>query len=111
MNQRELDLKNEMYETKGEFESINFSKTYDALDSFKKVINDFEYNKKALKDYEVFKDLRNISIFKDEHLVDEYDKSIETLVSNLKYIESSIEGVFNDFLETDEIVISRIPKE
>ena len=111
MNQRELDLKNEMYETKGEFESIDFSKASDALESFKKVINDFEYNKKALKDYEVFKDLKNISIFKDENIVNEYDKSIESLVSSLKYVESSIEGVFNDFLETDEIVKSRIPKE
>ena len=43
MNQKELDLKNEMYETKGEFESINFSKAYDALESFKKVINDLLY--------------------------------------------------------------------
>lgn len=111
MNQRELDLKNEMYENKGEFESINFSKAYDALESFKKVINDFEYNKMALKDYEVFKDLKNISIFKDENIVNEYDKSIESLVSNLKYFESTIEGVFNDFFETDEIVKSRIPKE
>ncbi len=111
MNQKELDLKNEMYETKGEFESINFSKAYDALESFKKVINDFEYNKMPLKDYEVFKDLKNISIFKDENIVNEYDKSIENLVSSLKYVESTIEGVFNDFLETDEIVKSRIPKE
>ena len=111
MNQRELDLKNEMYENKGDYESINFSKAYDALESFKKVINDFEFNKRTLKDYEVFKDLKNISLFKDESIVNEYDKSIENLVSSLKYVERSIEDVFNDFYETDEIVKSRMPKE
>ncbi len=100
-----------MYENKGEYEKIDFLKSFDYLDELKRILNDYEFNRKRIGDNEEFKELKKISLFNNETLVDDYDDDIENLIEELKKFEKNIESVTNSLLDTDMFVKSKMPKE
>jgi len=100
-----------MYENKGEYEKIDFLKSFDYLDELKRILNDYEYNRKRIGDNEEFKELKKISLFSKNTIIDDYDDYIDSLIYELKIFEKNIENVTNSLLDTDMIVKSKMPKE